>query len=131
LGQISLSTKTARSGRQWAMNRSAAAGVSMGMNWWTARGGKRWASSSAEASVPDVANRASAGSAANNASTKGKTDRVSPTLAPCSQTSLPEGRSRLGRPSRSGSRWASSLPCRARRRRSQGARGAAIRVRPP
>src|SRR5690606_8573209 len=63
-------------------------------------------------------------------SSSGNTERISPTLAPCTHTSGPAGRRRLGMPRRSATRDGSSLPRFSRCLSSIPANGATIRVEP-
>ena len=60
---------------------------------------------------------------ASSFSIRGRADRLSPTLAPCTQIRRPAGRARPAMPSRSFSRVQSSLPRAARWRSSSGAQG--------
>ncbi len=113
-GQRSLSTKTAKSGRQWRTKRRAAAGVSIGAYWCITPAGKRWARISAAARVPLVTSTLASRSSFRRRA-RGARERLSPTLAPCNHASRPTGRSRLGYPSRSPSRSGSSFPDRTRR----------------
>src|SRR5205085_2835498 len=73
-------------------------------------GGRRWAIIAAEVTVAEVTSRFSPGRLVCSASTSGSSERLSPTLTPCSQTSGPSGRATAARPSRSPSRATSSLP---------------------
>ena len=128
LGHSSDSTQIARSGRQWSRNRSTARGRSTGTNWCRARRGNRSASSRAEATVPVVSSTSMPGRSASMRSISASTDCASPTLAACTQTSVPARARSAGR-SRSARRAAPGPPCRAGRARADSAAPAAPRRR--
>ena len=85
------------------------------------------ASSAAEVTVPLVTSTLRPGSA-SSASISGSAATHSPTLAPCTQTSVPSGRGRDAWPSLSPMRNRFSLPRLARRRSNAGASGSSARM---
>ena len=128
-GHSSLSAKMASSGAQYLVKRAAKSGVSTGAYWWITPSGRRWPISSAAATVPLVIRRVTSGRRMRSPSMIGRSDSPSPTLAPCSQTRGPCGRSRLGRAIRSPIRATSSLPALARWRSTPGVNQVTIRPR--
>ena len=128
-GQISLSTQTQRSGRQWATKRFGARPRSRGANWWRQPSGRRAAISSAEVRVPVVTSTETSGRAARSSAISPSTESDSPTLAAWNQASGPGGRSSPGSPSFSRIRARASLPRAARLASSRGASGPARRAR--
>ena len=128
LGHSSLSTKTPSAGRQCWRKASTAPGASIGGNWWITPAGNRSCRMAAEVTVPEVTSRRRSGRSRDSRSTSGSSDRVSPTLAPCSQTRSPGGRATVAIPSRSSTLASSSLPRRTRASSRRGASGSSIRV---
>ncbi len=106
-GQSSDSAISATSGRQCSKKRRMKRGASSGAYWCMPPGGRRWASRRADVTVP-VVTKAKRPLRVRR-SIRGSSDRASPTLAPCSQTTGPGGRARLATPRRSSIRSGSSL----------------------
>ena len=80
---------------------------------WTGAG-KRSTIMRPDVTVPVVTNTAASGRKRPSSRMSGNTETDSPTLAACTQINGPFGRTRPGRPKRSGSRSSSSFPCASR-----------------
>ena len=91
-GHSSLSTNRPSDGRQWSRNPPTAPGVSTGAYWWMTPSGRRWAIIPAEVRVPVVTSTDSSGRRSASRAMTGSSDRLSPTLIACIQTSAPLGR---------------------------------------
>ena len=103
-------------------------GESSGTNWWMTLAGIRCSASWADPMVPDVTRTLKSFDTIRSIS--GMTAAISPTLAPCTQTSGPAGLATLVSPNRSDIRSGCSLPRLRRCESSVPASGVAAVTRP-